>query len=287
MDFKYIVVAIIIYVAYKIFFSTASSNNNKPANNNINEYLNEKDQKIMELNNIILRQKQDIENQNDLIARYAEHTDIESEREIDFVLEKIINEYNNNDQELYAKFRTNVMFKYENHIRQIDHSIISSKGILIIENKKWNGKVFIGNDTIANNLYNLFSVEKDYQSVTPVYHVKYDKNQYGEKIICSTYSHNPFDQVRSTSRYLKDYVNKQFSGRNVVVNNILFFNNSESEIIIDDVTTNRYKNDAFTSLCIGEEQLKLKINEFLNKGATILNKDNVNEISNLFRVDFN
>lgn len=107
--------------------------------------------------------------------------------------------------------------------RQIDHLVLLSTGIYVIETKPWRGHIVLGLTGMGSHkfsfLANLVDIEKDETLI-------FDKDESGALIV-NTYE-NPIRQVQETAVILSDYLQSQ--DIQTWINTLLFFNDDEKVV---------------------------------------------------------
>ncbi|TLG72534.1 nuclease-related domain-containing protein [Culicoidibacter larvae] len=181
---------------------------------------------------------------------------------------RLYTEYHNNTNYDYIKVLTNVLIPKDDYFRQIDHLIISNNKIIVIENKNWRGTNLIGVqentqhwgilvDTLCKNHDFKLPEKKHSSKLGYVFNIK--KNEYAkhESISIQTYD-DPFEQVRTTSKDLKELIEQTLKEK-VLIHNIVYFSN-ENATNINYITE---PVDNYTLVATSEEELLKLINTLL------------------------
>ncbi len=187
-------------------------------------------------------------------------------------------------------YATNAIFfpEYRGAIsrtRQVDHVILSTKGILFIETKHWEGVVEIGFDTPVANAFSKHKLLQDYEKSLesiPIAHIKMQNDDKKDSIHCNYYKTQAFSQLRSASREFKKRIFEELD-INLPVKNFLYFSSdSNNKIIVDHAVNEQLSKDNYTSLATTEKELKALIYRHLSfYREDVLTKEQIKQIAKL------
>ncbi|MBV7509012.1 NERD domain-containing protein [Bacillus sp. sid0103] len=118
----------------------------------------------------------------------------------------------------------NIFIPEENgHTRQIDHLVLLSTGIYVLETKDWKGHIVLGLTRMGSHKFSFLAELADSEKEETLV---FDKDESGSLTV-KTYE-NPISQVQETTFILSNYLQSQ--DITTWINTLVFFNNDEKEV---------------------------------------------------------
>lgn len=117
----------------------------------------------------------------------------------------------------------NIFIPERNGARQIDHLVLLSTGIYVIETKPWKGHIILGLTKMGSHKFSFLAELVDREKEETVV---FDKDESGALTV-KTYE-NPINQVQETAILLSNYLKDQ--DITTWINTVVFFNADENEV---------------------------------------------------------
>ncbi|APC46480.1 nuclease-related domain protein [Aeribacillus phage AP45] len=225
-------------------------------NNQISVLKAEHDAKVTQIEN---RHKDEIKKLNDYIENIRKLSrnfgEINTHNTLEDIKNNLAKQEKINPDDMIILPNVFIPFKTKDNVtqsRQIDHLVLMSSGIYIIETKYWRGKVLHGlskrNAQNFSFIIDLINPSSSVDEVHTLVFLPWDNGENGELKIVSY--ENPENQVKQTAVKLKEFLENHF-GRVGYVTPIIYFgyNSNEKNGVVD------YSNDKYTQRFTSSQEL--------------------------------